>query len=124
MPFHAGQNRPAWAAAGQGHGGKLRWRGDSAPAFSNIGAGARGTYEYLAEIRKLPDDIYKTASYLHHLANGLTRESGRGNAEVVCLLRPPCVQLFLQIQRAGDQSVHELLARVDAHLSRAAMGVR
>lgn len=42
--------------------------------LSSLGAGARGFYDYWAEIRKLPDDIYKTASYLHHLANGLTPE--------------------------------------------------
>lgn len=37
-----------------------------------LGAGARGTYEYLSALRSLPDDFYKTAAFNKYRALGMT----------------------------------------------------
>lgn len=42
--------------------------------LSGIGSAWNGSYEFLSELRKLPDDIYKTAAYLHHLDSGRSAE--------------------------------------------------
>jgi len=36
-----------------------------------LGAGARGTYEYLSALRSLPDDFYKTAAFNKYRAQGM-----------------------------------------------------
>lgn len=46
--------------------------GAIARLFMGFGAGIRGSYEYLSELRKLPDDFYKTAAYLKYKSQGMS----------------------------------------------------
>ena len=46
--------------------------GAIARLFTGFGAGIRGSYEYLSELRKLPDDFYKTAAYLKYKSQGMS----------------------------------------------------